>query len=177
MPNHLLNLALSVIQIGEGLIFDGYTLSAAPIDKIVTNSISAPAQESLTLAGNNGNGARIILGVNQDIDIIGTIRGLTLNVKTKSENYVIEKSDYLIVYTGSNAGTFTLPTVTNNTGSVFSIKNRGSGILTVQSLEADKIFSTTNISSFDLQVGLGATFVCDGTYWLIVSMAAGSITS
>lgn len=175
MSNQLLNLALSVIQIGEGLTFDGYTLAAAPQTNVVS-SVLAPAGESLTLAGNGGSGGSIVLGSSQTISFTGTIQGLRLNTAVKSGSYTIDTSDYLILYTGAGGGTFTLPAVSGNTGRVFVVKNRGTGALTVARSGSDEIFTTTNVSSFSLAVGLGATFICDGTYWVVTSMVAGTIT-
>lgn len=174
MSNQLLNLALSVIQIGEGLTFDGFTLAAAPQTNVVS-SVLAPSGESLTLAGNGGNGGKIVLGSSQTIAFTGIILGMTVNTTAQSGDYTLTSTDYLALYTGAGGGTFTLPAVSGNTGRVLMIKNRGTGALTVDTTGADEIFTTTNVSSFSLAVGLGATFVCDGTYWTVTSMVAGTI--
>jgi hypothetical protein len=68
------------------------------------------------------------------------------------------------VYTGSGT-TWTLPPVAGNTKSRVTVKNAGTGALTVQRAGSDNIFDTTTVTSVSLAVGDYKEFSCDGTYW------------
>lgn len=175
MPASVINLALSVIEVGTGLTLEGSVLSVTGGQQ-VANNVTAPSGDTLTLAGNGGAGASIVLGIGDTVTINGALQGLRVRVNNQAGGYTITSSDYYVGYTGAGGQTFTLPAVASNVNRVFVIKNRGTGNLTLAAGGSDQLFSTTNASSFVLVPGVAATVICDGTYWVIVALASGVVT-
>lgn len=79
----------------------------------------------------------------------------------------LSRSGSVIVHTGTGA-TWTLPAVANNTGLTYTIKNRGSGAVTLQRAGTDNLYDTTTQTSISIAAGATARVVNDGTYWLVV---------
>lgn len=71
----------------------------------------------------------------------------------------------LYVNTGA-ATTWTLPAVASNLGVEFTIKNRGTGAITLQRAGADNLYDTAAVTSVSIAAGASVTVVNDGTYWL-----------
>ena len=69
------------------------------------------------------------------------------------------------VFTGTTT-TWTLPTLANNTGLTYRIKNRGSSAITLQRAGSDNLYDTTTQTSISIAAGASATIINDGTYWL-----------
>jgi hypothetical protein len=70
-----------------------------------------------------------------------------------------------LVFTGTNS-TWTLPTVSGNTGYFFFIKNKGSGTITLNSNSGgNDIYPTTPTNTFAINAGTSYTLVNDGTTW------------
>lgn len=172
----VISLALSTIEIGAGLQLNGSTLSVIPSTDI-TNNVTAAAGSTLTLAGNNGSGATVVLGLTSIITLTGALQGLQLRINNQPNGYTLTQTDAYVGYTGTGGHTFTLPAVSASTSRVFLIKNRGTGTLTIGRTGADELFTTVAATSFSLVAGEGAMVVCDGTYWVITLMVSGVITA
>lgn len=176
MSNSVISLALSVIEVGAGLQLNGSTLSVIP-NTDIANSVTAAAGSTLTLAGNNGNGASIVLGLTSIITLTGALQGLQLRINNQANGYTLTQTDAYVGYTGTGGHTFTLPAISASTSRVFLIKNRGTGTLTIGRTGADELFTTVAATSFSLVPGEGAMVVCDGSYWVITLMVSGVITA
>lgn len=72
------------------------------------------------------------------------------------------------IYTGSTIATWTLPSSsTTIAGKQFVIKNRGSGILTIN-CSGTSIYLTSPVVSTTINPGDSLTFINDGTYWEVI---------
>lgn len=73
------------------------------------------------------------------------------------------------VYVGtatSGTPTWTLPTLANNTGLTYRIKNRGSVPLVIQRAGSDQLYDTAAVNSVSIAAGASVTIINDGTYWI-----------
>lgn len=95
------------------------------------------------------------------------------NVVTASGAITLDAQTRINIFTGTTA-TWTLPLLSdatnfrNSTGAEITIKNRGSGTLTVQRNTSDNIYTTSSVTSFTIAAGTSARLVCDGTYWVVL---------
>ncbi len=69
-------------------------------------------------------------------------------------------------YTGSATATWTMPTVARN-GTELTVRNMGTGKLTLAAATSGTIYSITGVSSLITPPGGGFTFISDGTYWVV----------
>lgn len=93
----------------------------------------------------------------------------TVNVFTSSGNESISVPYSYFIFTGSTA-TWTLPPVagSNNANVKLSIKNRGSGNLTINSnAGGNDIYSSSAVNTVTITPGSAVEFVNDGTYWVM----------
>jgi hypothetical protein len=75
----------------------------------------------------------------------------------------------LAVFNGSGSITWTLPVVSGNVGVFLTIKNRGTGTLTVQRQGSDQIWNTSAGNSVTVSSGGGVLrLACDGVFWVVV---------
>ncbi|BCW46637.1 hypothetical protein [Arthrobacter sp. StoSoilB5] len=61
---------------------------------------------------------------------------------------------------------WTLPTLANNTGLTYRIKNRGGGAIRLHRAGSDQLYDTAAVTSITIAAGASATIISDGTYWL-----------
>lgn len=78
--------------------------------------------------------------------------------------FSIPASPNTYVFSGA-ATTWTLPGIPGSTGINIVVKNRGTGMLTVQGLVASSVWDTAIVTSVAVPIGGSATFINDGTYW------------
>lgn len=117
------------------------------------------------------------LGVNQNISATDTILQAfgklqaqtnslvnTAPIVTNANNFSLTVSGYY-VFSGT-ISTWTLPTIVNNVGVTYYIKNRGNGPVTINSNTGNNdIFDTLPINSTTLNQGEAIILNNDGTYW------------
>lgn len=87
---------------------------------------------------------------------------------TGSQITTLPVNTQVFVFTGSSATTWGLPTIAGNTGVRFVFKNRGSDKVTLTPAGDDEIFTTTAVSTLELDTGDSAELINDGTYWVVV---------
>lgn len=81
----------------------------------------------------------------------------------------LDRNYRLCVFNGSSPITWTLPVVSGNVGVFMTIKNRGTGTLTVQRQGSDQIWNTSAGTSTTVASDGGVLRVaCDGVYWVVV---------
>lgn len=87
---------------------------------------------------------------------------------SSSTSVMLSASDEYFVYTGSAASTWTLPTVSGNTGAWMILSNRGAGTITLASNSGSQIYDAAALTTISITPGLSVTLVNDGTYWVVV---------
>ncbi|WP_428224330.1 beta strand repeat-containing protein [Flavobacterium sp.] len=81
-------------------------------------------------------------------------------VATKSSNYTFTGTDYCVIFTGTSASTFTLPSASSCTGRIYLIVNQGSVALTTSTYRTAIATTATSIA-----VGASVQIISDGTEW------------
>lgn len=81
----------------------------------------------------------------------------------------LDRNYRLAVFNGSSPITWTLPAVSGSVGLFITIKNRGSGTLTVARQGSDQLWNTSPVNSVTVAGG-GASLrlACDGVYWVVL---------
>jgi hypothetical protein len=59
-----------------------------------------------------------------------------------------------------------LPTVDDSKGATITLKNRGSGDVTVQSTEGNKIYTVDAVANFTMAPNESYQLLNNGTYWV-----------
>lgn len=88
--------------------------------------------------------------------------------KVLSTSYTIKETDELIVYTGTGGNTYYLPSATAYDGYQFTIKNAGSGNLTLDATGNGGIFSTLLANTLVLAVGDGVDVIAANGAWQVI---------
>lgn len=96
-------------------------------------------------------------GTSAKYERIATITGAT---------QTLDRSASVWVYTGSATSTWTLPTIANNAGLTYSIKNRGSADIILQRAGSDQLYSTSTVTTVTITAGNSLRVVNDGVFWL-----------
>lgn len=91
--------------------------------------------------------------------------GEAATVVTKTTTYTILTTDRFIICNSASAFTVTLPTAVGNTGLVLDIKNKGTGIITVDGAGSEKIETELNQT---LGKGDDITIFSDNVEWWII---------
>lgn len=99
------------------------------------------------------------------LSVYNNVQMLTSYV-AKTASYTITSSDMVIDLT-ENTATFTLPTAVGIAGRRYTVKNSGTGVLTVNTTSSQTIDGMTTMS-FNTQYA-GMTVVSDGANWKIIS--------
>jgi hypothetical protein len=94
-----------------------------------------------------------------------SVASTTLPLTNKTGTYVIDNTDCVINCT-SNTFTVTLPTAVGLEGKYFIIKNRGSGVITVDADGSETIDGLAN-KLLAIQ-NESITVISDGSNWIIV---------
>lgn len=89
----------------------------------------------------------------------------TTTVVTKTTTYTALVTDRFIICNSASAFTVTLPTAVGNTGLVLDIKNKGTGIITVDGAGSEKIETELNQT---LGKGDDITIFSDNVEWWII---------
>lgn len=66
------------------------------------------------------------------------------------------------------AATWTLPALSTNLGREYTIKNRGTGDLTIQRAGSDNLYTTSAVTSITIAAGASARVINDGAYWVVL---------
>lgn len=101
--------------------------------------------------------------VNATFSNVVNVNGLQLNISSTTGNYTAATSDNVVLANGTF--TVTLPSSANASGSLFYIKNIGSGTITLDGQGAETIDSQT---SWNIDVNSTMAIVSNGTGWNIV---------
>jgi hypothetical protein len=75
------------------------------------------------------------------------------------------------VYNGSADSACEFPTLANNDGAVFYVKNGSSFNLTVQRSGSDQLYITSAVNSFVLSPGQGAIIVGSHSFWYVICLS------
>jgi hypothetical protein len=86
-------------------------------------------------------------------------------ITSSAGSATLDDTGTIWVFTGSTT-TWTLPAVSGNTNRTFFIKNRGSGILTLQRAGSDNIYDLATVTSILINPGEAYIINNDGTYWI-----------
>ena len=154
---------------GSNTIFT-LTNSAANNEAVVTlNGLKQKETTDYTLSGTTltftvapWTGALV------EIYYVNSTSAAGFQAVTKTANYTLLVTDYLVIGdTTSSSFTFTLPTVTGNSGRQFAIKKSAyANVLTVA--PTDGLIDGFTTASFGVGVMDGAIFHCDGANWFII---------
>jgi hypothetical protein len=88
---------------------------------------------------------------------------------TAAATLTLDKTAGMYSFTGSAATTWTLPAVANNTGLRYTIKNRGSAAITLNSNAGGAdIYTTATVTSVTVAAGASMQLVNDGTSWVVL---------
>lgn len=148
-----------------GLYYDathGTNISTTSAGDLVINLTSNsntinPGTDNLYDIGTSGAGGRWrTLYANSVVTrpIVSSIGTLTLSINTNFYSF-----------TGSTT-TWTLPALAAGTiGTVFYIKNRGSGSITLQRAGSDNLYTTTSVTSITIAAGASAIVWSDASFW------------
>lgn len=120
-------------------------------------------------AGANISGPGINTGDNLD-SVINKLVGFTtgLPVVTSLTTQVLSSTVSSYIYTGSTPATWTMPSISLLIGKQFILKNRGSGIVTINAAGSDNFYTTVPIASLTLSPGDSYSLLDDGTYWNVI---------
>lgn len=69
------------------------------------------------------------------------------------------------VYTGAGGATWTLPDMASNLNNSITVKNAGTGGVTIAVSGADHIFTSLQVTSLAMAAGDSFTFTSDGANW------------
>lgn len=68
------------------------------------------------------------------------------------------------MFTGSTS-TATLPPVSGTTNTIYYIKNRGSGVLTINTTSGNEIYESAAVATINVSAGAALVLFSDGTYY------------
>lgn len=144
--------ALDVVLVNTGLMASGATTAGISIPLNVTGSVSCTsfsASSNATISGQAILKAGVVLSY------------------TNSSAAALTMLNTITHYSfGGTTSTWTLPAVTGNEGNVMFIKNRGSGLLTINSnAGGNDIFSTSATNTYLLAANSAIMLFNDGTYY------------
>jgi hypothetical protein len=89
---------------------------------------------------------------------------------SSASSLTLTSSNQAYVYTGSTTSTWTLPSVSGNTGFILDLYNRGSLSVTLQRAGSDSIYQQrTTGTSVPLVPGGAMRLINDGTYWIVIN--------
>lgn len=93
----------------------------------------------------------------------------TRAVRIESGNDTLDDHHKINVYTGTAAGTWTLPPVAQSVGAELNIYNRGSATLTLLPASADQMYDLGSgaVTTFQALAGTFHRLLCDGYFWLV----------
>lgn len=94
----------------------------------------------------------------------------TVNVYSGTSQTLNGSVNSVNVFTGSSAATWTLPTVSGNTGVDLNIENRGSASITLVPAGSDHIWFLTSVTTMTVAAGGSLELVNDGTFWNALSL-------
>lgn len=80
------------------------------------------------------------------------------------------------IYTGSSTATWTLPPVSTTAGQMRTIINRGTANLIVAAAGSDSVFTNQAGTQVFIPPNCHRLFINDGTYWLVLGAADGTLT-
>jgi len=152
---------------GDGAA-QGCTDATTEIDSaITTHTAIASAHHTATVdtsANTECSGTTTYLDGEGGCDDISSVYApIVLNVATKTTTYTAQTTDDVIIAT-SGTFTITLYAASGNTGETLTVKNSGSGVVTIDGNSSETIDGETTIplSQYD-----SADLVCDGSNWII----------
>jgi hypothetical protein len=198
--------AVIIRNVGTGGNF-AFTVTDTSGNTIVNIALSASGSVSNTyyiyLTDNttdNGTWSNVAMGIGTSSAAAGSLAGAgltaianTLNenttVTTFSTNYTFITADRATLFPWiGGAGTATLPNpILVGAGWFISVKNNGTGILTVTAVGAASAYSTVidplapgnaspgGTSSVQVQIANSSIFVTDGTYWYTYALAQTNV--
>ena len=93
---------------------------------------------------------------------LSTTSGRLKNIQVKTANYTLVSTDHIIVGNSASTFTLTLPAASSNTSREFIIKNKNTGIVTVDATALGQIDgqNTTTVAAYS-----AITLISDGTTW------------
>lgn len=127
------------------------------------NAVKASALVANTAAPVNNDNATMI--AEKLLSVYNNVQTLTSYV-SKTASYTISDTDMVVDLT-ANTATFTLPTAIGIAGRRYTVKNSGTGVLTVNTTSSQTIDGAASMS-FNTQYA-GMTVVSDGANWKIIS--------
>lgn len=176
-------LGVNNIAIGTNANVNGTLLDNNILIGTSTDSISAIINTTIIGAGITtnvsnvailGNGSQnILLGFTTPVSENGARLQVNGNrafgvLVSGAASLTLTGTAYAHIFTGTT-GTWSLPPISGKTGWEFAIKNRGSGILTMNVSDASTtIYSTSAGTSYNINPGEGFVFINDGTYWDLI---------
>ena len=198
--------AVIIRNVGTGGNF-AFTVTDTSGNTIVSIALSASGSVSNTyyvyLTNNttaNGVWTNVAMGIGTSSAAAGSLAGAgltaianTLNENTTvtpfSANYTFLNADRATLFPWvGGAGTATLPNpILVGAGWFTSVKNNGTGILTVTAVGAGSAYSTVidplapgsgspgGSASVQVQIGNSSIFVTDGTYWYTYALAQTNV--
>lgn len=198
--------AVIIRNVGTGGNF-AFTVTDTSGNTIVNIALSASGSVSNTyyiyLTDNttdNGTWSNVAMGIGTSSAAAGSLAGAgltaianTLNENTTvtpfSTNYTFITADRATLFPWiGGAGTATLPNpILVGAGWFISVKNNGTGILTVTAVGAASAYSTVidplapgnaspgGTSSVQVQIANSSIFVTDGTYWYTYALAQTNV--
>lgn len=133
------------------------TASTAPL-KFTAGAILTVAESGVieTDGGNNlfYTNATAVRGRLQQNRTLTSAAG-TLSITDNYNHYV---------FTGSTS-TWTLPAVSGTANVIYYIKNRGSGVLTINTTSGNEIYETAAVATINVSAGAALVLFSDGTYY------------
>lgn len=140
-----------------GYVSDSVGLRVDRIDALDTTNLNAFTVNGKSYFGTNATATTTIH--------VGGSLGLLNNVSNAGTITIGSAARTVYVFYGTTA-TYTLPSVAGNTDTVYFIKNRGSGALTIgANAGASEIYDTAVLTSFIINPGEAYILINDGTYW------------
>lgn len=121
------------------------------------SSITVQPGQGVLITPSNGGAWEVFFASAVNYQAVKTSSAATLTLARDASMYV---------NTGA-AATWTLPTLANNTGLTYKIKNRGSGAITLQRAGTDQLYDTAAQTSISIAAGATVTIINDGAYWLV----------
>jgi len=130
-----------------------------------TNATTATRTSQFSITGMNSASSNTVLTLDGD-GTMTTVGRRIISVAVSSAGTLTLGNSHSYVFSGTTT-TWTLPSVSGNTGVIYFIKNRGSGNITLNSSAGgNDIYDTSATSTITIAAGASKILQNDGSFWL-----------
>lgn len=131
-----------------------------------TNATAGSIVSQLNITGVNNSTTGTVLTLNGDSSVVTYGKRIIATV-TSSAGTLTLGNAHAYVFSGTTT-TWTLPAVSGTTGTIYYIKNRGSGAITINAAAAaNEIYTTSAVNTTSVAAGSAIILLSDGSFWTV----------